>query len=54
MCCTHCRAATRGEGRQPLGAARPLIFPLFLSPSPPIAPNPHHIGKTPSLASRQL
>ena len=30
----------RGEGRQPLGAARPLIFPLFLSPSPPIESNP--------------
>ena len=44
--------APRGEGRQPLGAARPLIFPLFLFPLPPSAPNPPHREKTPSLVSR--
>ena len=44
----------RGEGRQPLGAARPLIFPLFLSPSPPIESTSPHREKTPSLVSRYL
>lgn len=44
--------APRGEGRQPLGAARPLIFPLFLSPSPPIVSTPPIEKKTPSLVSR--
>lgn len=44
--------APRGEGRQPLGAARPLIFPLFLSPSPPIESTSLHREKTPSLVSR--
>lgn len=44
--------APRGEGRQPLGAARPLVFPLFLFPSPPIESNPPIEKKTPSLVSR--
>lgn len=44
--------APRGEGRQPLGAARPLVFPLFLFPSPPIESIPPHREKTPSLVSR--
>lgn len=47
-------SAPRGEGRQPLGAARPLIFPLFLFPSPPIESYPPIEKKTPSLVSRQL